>query len=107
MTSTSVVGFDVPTIERWLPTVTPVASPITWERLPGGHSNLTYLLRDAGGRELVIRRPPEGQLLPKAHDMWREYRIIDGLWPTAVPVAEPIAYCDDREIAEVHFYVMG
>ena len=59
------------------------------------------------GRELVIRRPPQGQLLPKAHDMWREYRIIDGLWPTAVPVAEPIAYCDDRAVAETHFYVMG
>lgn len=107
MTSTSVVGFDVPTIERWLPTVTAVTPPIAWVRLPGGHSNLTYLLRDAGGSELVIRRPPQGQLLPKAHDMWREYQIIAGLWTTAVPVAEPIAYCDDREIAEVHFYVMG
>jgi aminoglycoside phosphotransferase (APT) family kinase protein len=107
MSSTSVVGFDVPTIERWLPTVTAMTQPITWERLPGGHSNLTYLLRDAAGRELVIRRPPQGQLLPKAHDMWREYQIIAGLWPTPVPVAEPIAYCDDRDIAEVHFYVMG
>ena len=102
-----VVGFDVPTIERWLPTVTDVTPPIRWERLPGGHSNLTYLLTDAGGRELVIRRPPQGELLPKAHDMWREYRIIDGLWQTAVPVAEPIAYCDDRELCEAHFYVMG
>lgn len=107
MTEPDVVGFDVPTIDRWLPTVTEVAAPVTWERLPGGHSNLTYLLTDADGRELVIRRPPQGQLLPKAHDMWREYRIIDGLWPTDVPVAEPIAFCDDREICEVHFYVMG
>jgi aminoglycoside phosphotransferase (APT) family kinase protein len=107
MSAASVVGFDVPTIERWLATVTGVASPVEWVRLPGGHSNLTYLLRDASGRELVIRRPPQGHLLPKAHDMWREYRIIDGLWPTAVPVAEPIAYCDDRAVAETHFYVMG
>ena len=97
----------MPTIDAWLPTVTDVAPPITWERLPGGHSNLTYLLRDADGQELVIRRPPQGELLPKAHDMWREFRIIKGLWPTAVPVAEPIAYCDDRAIAETHFYVMG
>ena len=103
----AVVGFDVAVIDAWLPTVTEVSSPITWERLPGGHSNLTYLLRDATGRELVIRRPPQGELLPKAHDMWREYRIIDGLWPTAVPVAEPIAYVDDRDLCEVHFYVMG
>lgn len=102
-----VVGFDVPTIEAWLPTVTEVTGPLRWERLPGGHSNLTYLVTDATGREMVIRRPPQGQLLPKAHDMWREYRIIDGLWPTSVPVAEPIAYCDDRAIADTHFYVMG
>ena len=107
MDATAVAGFDVPTIDAWLPTVADVAPPITWERLPGGHSNLTYLLRDAGGRELVIRRPPQGELLPKAHDMWREYRIIKGLWPTSVPVAEPIAYCDDRAVAEAHFYVMG
>ena len=39
--------------------------------------------------------------------MFREYRIIDGLWPTDVPVAEPIAYVDDRELCDVHFYVMG
>ncbi len=107
MDTSTVVGFDVPTIDAWLPTVTDIDGPIVWERLPGGHSNLTYLLRDASGRELVIRRPPQGELLPKAHDMWREYRIIKGLWPTAVPVAEPIAYCDDRDIAETHFYVMG
>jgi aminoglycoside phosphotransferase (APT) family kinase protein len=110
-----VVGFDIGTVERWLTTATsidppldpPLDAPLEWTRLPGGHSNLTYLVRDAPGRELVIRRPPLGQLLPKAHDMWREYRIIDGLWPTAVPVAEPIAYCDDRAIADTHFYVMG
>lgn len=103
----AVAGFDVPTIERWLATVTEVEPPITWTRLPGGHSNLTYLLVDGAGRERVVRRPPQGELLPKAHDMWREYRIIDALWPTPVPVAEPIAYCDDRSIAETHFYVMG
>ena len=38
--------------------------------------------------------------------MWREYRIIEALWPTPVPVPEPIAYCDDRAVAETHFYVM-
>lgn len=107
MDAATVVGFDVPVIEGWLATVTEIVPPITWERLPGGHSNLTYLLRDSAGREMVIRRPPQGDLLPKAHDMWREYRIIDGLWPTAVPVAEPIAFCDDRAICDTHFYVMG
>jgi aminoglycoside phosphotransferase (APT) family kinase protein len=107
MNEAEVVGFDTTTIDNWLGSVTSVELPISWERLPGGHSNLTYLLTDSGGRELVIRRPPEGELLPKAHDMWREYRIIDGLWPTDVPVAEPIAYEDDRALADTHFYVMG
>lgn len=103
----NVVGFDPAAVEAWLATVTEVVPPIAWERLPGGHSNLTYLVRDDAGRELVVRRPPLGELLPKAHDMWREYRIVEGLWPTEVPVAEPIAYCDDRGVAETHFYVMG
>jgi aminoglycoside phosphotransferase (APT) family kinase protein len=107
MSAGEVVGFDLPTVEAWLLTVTDVRGPFEWTRLPGGHSNLTYLVSDGGGRQLVIRRPPQGELLPKAHDMWREYRIIEALWPTAVPVAQPIAYCDNRAVAEVHFYVMG
>lgn len=102
-----VVGFDVNVIDAWLPTVTKATGPMAWHRLPGGHSNLTYLITDARGREMVIRRPPEGELLPKAHDMSREYRIIDALWPTSVPVPEPIAYSDDRALAPAHFYVMG
>ena len=102
-----VAGFDTDVIDAWLPSVTDVTPPFRWTRLPGGHSNLTYLIEDANGRELVIRRPPQGELLPKAHDMWREYRIIDGLWPTPVPVAEPIAYNDDRALCTTHFYVMG
>lgn len=103
----NVVGFDPAAIEAWLPAQADVVAPLAWKRLPGGHSNLTYELTDAAGRVMVIRRPPQGDLLPKAHDMWREYRIIRGLWPTAVPVAEPIAYCDDRAVADTHFYVMG
>jgi aminoglycoside phosphotransferase (APT) family kinase protein len=102
----NVVGFDVRRVEAWLETVSDVKRPLQWTPLPGGHSNLTYSLRGTGDRDLVIRRPPQGHLLPKAHDMWREYRIIEALWPTEVPVPKPIAYCDDREVAEVHFYVM-
>lgn len=103
----NVVGFDVPVVEAWLAAATELTPPIAWHRLPGGHSNLTYQLTDAAGRQLVVRRPPQGELLPKAHDMWREYRIIAGLWSTPVPVARPVAYCDDRAVCETHFYVMG
>ena len=86
---------------------TRVAPPCTWVRLEGGHSNLTYELTDAHAESFVIRRPPEGELLPKAHDMWREFRIIDALHPVGIPVAEPIGYCDDRGVCDKHFYVMG
>ena len=102
-----VVGFDPDVVESWLSSVADLALPFTWSQMSGGHSNLTYELTDAIGRELVIRRPPLGPLLPKAHDMSREFRIITGLWPTAVPVPEPIAYCDDAAIADAHFYVMS
>jgi aminoglycoside phosphotransferase (APT) family kinase protein len=100
-------GFDTSVVNRWLTTISDVQMPVSWSRLPGGHSNLTYLLRDATGRELVIRRPPEGPLVPRAHDMWREYRVIEALWPTSVKVPEPIAYCNDPAVADVHFYVMS
>ena len=104
---TAPVGFDVERIERWLGENTRVRPPLTWERLEGGHSNLTYLLHDADDGEYVIRRPPQGDLLPKAHDMLREFRIIEALHPLGIPVAEPIGYCDDRDVCERHFYVMG
>ncbi|MBO0730125.1 MAG: phosphotransferase family protein [Acidimicrobiaceae bacterium] len=103
----AVVGFDTAKVGEWLAGVAQLQEPLEWEQLPGGHSNLTYLIRDLAGREVVIRRPPLGPLLPKAHDMRREYRLIEALWPTAVPVPEPIVYCDDRAVAETHFYVMG
>jgi aminoglycoside phosphotransferase (APT) family kinase protein len=103
----AVVGFDTATIDRWLPTVVDLVPPLTWTRLPGGHSNLTYQVDDASGRQLVIRRPPLGHLLPKAHDMGREHRVISGLWATAVPVPEPIAFVDDRDLCDTPFYVMG
>jgi aminoglycoside phosphotransferase (APT) family kinase protein len=103
----TVVGFDVTVVADWLAAHTPLRPPLAWTRLEGGHSNLTYLLTDAAGTECVIRRPPEGELLPKAHDMLREYRIISALHPVGIPVAEPIAYCDDRDVCDRHFYVMG
>ena len=107
MTSDRPVGFDPATVEPWLAASTPVVLPITWTRLEGGHSNLTYLLVDANGDEYVIRRPPQGELLPKAHDMFREFRIIDALHPVGIPVARPVAYCEDEAVCERHFYVMG
>ena len=107
MTAQDVVGFDVGLVEDWIAANTELVPPCVWTRLEGGHSNLTYELVDSNGRHAVIRRPPEGELLPKAHDMFREFRIIDALYPVGVPVAEPLGYCDDRAVCDKHFYVMG
>src|SRR3954451_9671591 len=101
-------GFDVVAVSAWLreqiPAVTP---PLRWTKLAGGHSNFTYRIDDSSGRTMVARRPPLGELLPTAHDMGREFKVISGLWPTPVPVPEPLAYTDDVSVTGAPFYVMG
>jgi aminoglycoside phosphotransferase (APT) family kinase protein len=87
--------------------VPPLQPPFRWTKLPGGHSNFTYRLDDAAGRALVVRRPPLGELLPTAHDMRREFTVISALWPTPVPVPEPLAYTDDETVTGAQFYAMG
>jgi aminoglycoside phosphotransferase (APT) family kinase protein len=71
----------------------------------GGRSNLTYLVRDAAA-QWVVRRPPLGHVLPTAHDMKREFRVISGLHTTAVPVPEALLLCEDKDILGAPFYVM-
>jgi aminoglycoside phosphotransferase (APT) family kinase protein len=101
-------GFEVSKLTAWLDVHVPgLIPPFQWTRLSGGHSNFTYRIDDAAGRILVLRRPPLGELLPTAHDMAREFAVISGLWGTAVPVPEPIAYCDDDEVVGAPFYAMG
>jgi aminoglycoside phosphotransferase (APT) family kinase protein len=101
-------GFDVGTVSDWLAAhVDGLALPLRWTKLAGGHSNVTYRVDDESGRRFVIRRPPLGELQPTAHDMAREFRLIAALWPTTVPVPEPIAYCDNPGVTGARFYVMG
>ncbi len=75
------------------------------EQFPGGHSNLTYLLR-YGSQEFVLRRPPLGPIAPKAHDMGREYRVLSALWPVFPPAPRPYLYCDDPSLIGAPFFVM-
>lgn len=75
------------------------------EQFPSGHSNLTYLLR-LGGQELVLRRPPFGNRVKSAHDMGREYRVLDRLHRVYPPAPKPYLYCDDGEVLGAPFYVM-
>ena len=101
-------GYDIPAVEAWIaaniPSLTP---PFTWTRLPGGHSNLTYKIVALDGAEAVIRRPPMGELLPKAHDMGREWSLIKALGPTAVPVPAALGFCETPDVTGAWFYVMG
>ena len=101
-------GFKVAAVEAWLLRQLPqMQAPLRWTRLEGGHSNLTCLIEDARGQRLVVRRPPEGELLPKAHDMAREWALISALGATAVPVPQALAFCDDPAITGAPFYAMG
>jgi len=101
-------GIDVPAVTAWLVERVPrLVAPFAWAKLPGGHSNFTYRVADAAGTRFVVRRPPLGVLLPSAHDMGREFRVISALWPTAVPVPEPLAHCTDESVTGAPFYVMG
>ncbi len=79
--------------------------PFAIEVISGGRSNLTLGV-EAGGRRLVVRRPPIGHFLPTAHDMSREYRVYRALHGTAVPVPEARALCEDASVIGAPFYVM-
>jgi aminoglycoside phosphotransferase (APT) family kinase protein len=73
--------------------------------ISGGRSNLTYRL-DLTGATLVLRRPPLGHVLPTAHDMSREYRVLSALAGTDVPVPVLVAACADAEVIGAPFYLM-
>jgi len=108
MNSREAEGYDIPVVEAWIKAhIGSLTPPFEWTRLEGGHSNLTYRLQDACGRKAVIRRPPLGELLPKAHDMGREWSLISSLAPTGFPVPAALGFCDDKEVTGAFFYVMG
>ena len=101
-------GYDIPAVEAWISENIPsLEPPFKWLRLEGGHSNLTYRITDSSGIEAVIRRPPQGQLLPKAHDMSREWALISSLGPTPVPVPAALGFCESPDVTGAWFYVMG
>lgn len=70
-----------------------------------GYSNSTYLLR-VGEWEGVLRRPPFGEIPPKAHDMQREFSILDKVNPVFPLAPKPYVYCEDHMVMDKHFYVM-
>src|SRR5947209_8076990 len=101
------VGADPDVVGPWLAAQTGGAR---WKRcrvelISGGKSNLTYVV-SAGDREVILRRPPTGHVLPTAHDMLREARIIGGLTPTDFPVPALIAVESSGTLLGQPFYVM-
>jgi aminoglycoside phosphotransferase (APT) family kinase protein len=79
--------------------------PLTAERFAGGQSNPTFRLR-AGSGDYVLRRKPPGPLLPSAHAVDREFRVMRALAQTAVPVPQVHALCEDDSITGSAFYIM-
>ena len=83
----------------------PVARELVVEQFPGGHSNLTYLVR-TGDRELVLRRPPVGSKVKTAHDMGREHRVLSHLAPAWPRAPRPLLLCEDESVIGARFYLM-
>jgi aminoglycoside phosphotransferase (APT) family kinase protein len=101
-------GLPAAPVDKWLRTALPDlvrGGPWQSEVISGGLSNITYRLRLPGG-PVILRRPPLGHALPRAHDMAREYRVLSALAPTSVPVPETLALCTEPDVLGVTFYVM-
>src|SRR6202521_527824 len=97
--------FDVAALERYLRSHVPgFEGPVEVEQFKGGQSNPTFLLR-GGEKRYVLRRKPPGKLLPSAHAVDREYRVITALSDTQVPVAKAYALCEDPAVIGTMFYV--
>jgi aminoglycoside phosphotransferase (APT) family kinase protein len=97
---------DVERLAGWIATnVGPLQGPLEIAQFKGGQSNPTYLL-SCGPRRYVMRRKPPGKLLPSAHAVDREFRVIRALAETGVPVARAYALCEDDSVIGTAFYLM-
>jgi aminoglycoside phosphotransferase (APT) family kinase protein len=101
-----IAGVDEDGITAWLEERVEVRRPLRFFPISGGRSNLTVRLEDAAGRAWVLRRPPTVGVLPSAHDVAREHRIITALEPTRFPVPRAVGLCTDDGVTGAPFYVM-
>src|ERR1051325_7517223 len=98
--------FDVKRLESYLAErIAGFTAPLEVRQFKGGQSNPTYQLITPT-QKYVLRRKPPGKLLPSAHAVDREFRIISALHPTGFPVAKPYLLCDDDSVLSTMFYVM-
>lgn len=97
---------DTARLESWLRDAVPgLDGNLEINQFPSGYSNLTYLLC-VGNRDLVLRRPPVGSKVKAAHDMAREFRVLEALHPVYHAAPRPLACCDDPDVIGAPFYVM-
>ena len=99
-------GIHETNVTGWMVEHVGACAPLNFDLIAGGRSNLTYRVSDAEGRNYALRRPPTSHVLPTAHDMVREHRMISALYPRGVPVAQPLGLCEDLSVNERPFYVM-
>ncbi|MGH8996493.1 MAG: phosphotransferase family protein [Acidimicrobiales bacterium] len=100
-------GIDETSVSKWfIGHVPSVELPLEFTLIAGGRSNLTYKVEDAAGNRWALRRPPVSHVLPTAHDMSREHRVISAVGPAGVPVATAIGLCTDESVNQAPFYVM-
>ncbi len=105
--SDSVHHFDEARLASYLAThIEGFAGPVSAEKFAGGQSNPTFLLTTPG-KQYVLRRKPPGTLLKSAHAVDREYRVLEALKDTPVPVATPYCLCEDDTVIGSMFYVMS
>ena len=101
-------GIDPAGVTAWFQAnVGGVRPPLAIRQIAGGRSNLTYRVTDAAGTSWVLRRPPLHGVLPSAHDMGREHRVISALAGTPVPVPATFGLCQDPAVTGAPFYVMA
>jgi aminoglycoside phosphotransferase (APT) family kinase protein len=100
-------GIDRAAVEAWFEANVPgAAPPLSFERISGGRSNLTFGVTDAAGHRWALRRPPLGKRLGSAHDMGREHRVVSALRNTPVPVPPVVGISEDDSVNGAPFYVM-
>ena len=98
--------FDEGKLAAWMQAnVEGYAGPLEVRQFKGGQSNPTYQLVTPN-KKYVLRRKPPGVLLPSAHAVDREFKVLAGLYPTGFPVARPYALCEDDSVIGTMFYVM-
>jgi len=108
MSDTVSAGIDSPKVTKWIEAnVEGAQGPFKFEFIAGGHSNLTFSVRDSKQNHYVLRRPPLSHGLASAHDMGREHRMIAALQNSGVPVPRARGLCSDIEVNGAPFYVMN